>query len=104
MKKKALVVATVVGFIANFEYNDICRLQDMGYEVHIASDMSDCNNKEKLKRLLDSGAVTHDIKFYRNPFKLGNIKAYRRKHPNHPLLHIHWPYRSGSVRQPVFLQ
>ena len=96
MKKKALVVATVVGFIANFEYNDICRLQDMGYEVHIASDMSDCNNKEKLKRLLDSGAVTHDIKFYRNPFKLGNIKAYRQLKElavkeKFDLLHCHTP-------------
>ena len=94
--KKALVVATVVGFIANFEMNDILILQRMEYEVHIAADMSDCNNKEKLYGLLSSGVIAHDIKFSRNPFKAGNIKAFKElrdlaQAERFDLLHCHTP-------------
>lgn len=94
--KKALIVATVVGFIANFEINDIFILQKMGYEVHIASDMSDCNNKEKLNKLLCTGIIAHNIKFFRNPFRYGNIKAFRQlnhlvKTEHFDLIHCHTP-------------
>lgn len=94
--KKALIVATVIGFIANFEMNDITILQEMGYEVHVASDMSDCNNKEKLSRLLNSGIVAHNIKFYRNPFKIGNFKAFEQLNKlaqteKYDLIHCHTP-------------
>ena len=94
--KKALILATAVGFIANFEMNDISILQEMGYEVHVVSDMSDCNNKEKLNKLLHSGIIAHNIKFFRNPFKYDNIKAYNKlnrlvKTERFDLIHCHTP-------------
>lgn len=103
MKKKALVAATVIGFIANFEYNDILILQSMGYEVHVAANMSDCNNKDKLNRLLNSGIIPHDIKFCRNPFKAGNIEAYQQlegliKREKYDILHCHTPVAGVFAR------
>ncbi len=94
--KKALIVATVVGFIANFEINDIIILQEMGYEVHIASNMSDCNNKTKLNKLLCSGIIAHNIRFYRNPFVIGNFNAFKQLNKlvqleKFDLIHCHTP-------------
>ena len=94
--KKALIVATVSAFIANFEQNDISILQNMGYEVHILCDMDACSNKEKLKKLLQLGVIPHDIKIRRNPLKKENIIAYREikrivKGEKFDLVHCHTP-------------
>lgn len=75
--KKALVVATIVGFITSFEMNDIRILQEMGYEVHIATNMSDYGSIKKLELLLATGVISHDIKFNRQPFSFGNVKAFK---------------------------
>ena len=94
--KKALVVATIVGFITSFEMNDIHILQEMGYEVHIASNMDNCSNAKKLDYLLSTGVISHNIKFHRNPFCIGNIKAFKELRKlmddaNFDLLHCHTP-------------
>ena len=47
--KKALIVATVSAFIANFEQNDISILQNMGYEVRALCDMNECSNIKLLQ-------------------------------------------------------
>ena len=59
--KKALVVATVAGFIAGFEFNNVLILKEMGYEVHIAANMDFCNNTRNLKKLLLDGVIAHDF-------------------------------------------
>ena len=94
--KKALIIATVAGFIANFEQNDILILQNMNYEVHVLGDMDACSNKEKLKKMLQLGVIPHDIKIRRNPFKKENIIAYREiikviKEEKFDLVHCHTP-------------
>lgn len=94
--KKALIVATVAAFIANFERNNISLLQNMNYEVHVLCDMNACSNKEKLKKMLQLGVIPHDIKIRRNPFKKENIIAYREikkivKEEEFDLVHCHTP-------------
>lgn len=94
--KKALMIATVVGFIASFERNDISILQRMEYEVHIASNLHKCNNKEKLNKLISLGIIVHNIEFSRNPFSLKNVKAFQMlnglvKKEQFDLIHCHTP-------------
>ena len=38
--KKALIIASVYGFIHHFERNDIKILQELGYEVTVASNLT----------------------------------------------------------------
>lgn len=75
--KKALMVATVVGFIASFEKSDINILQEMGYEVHCAANYSRVNDPEKIKQLDEMGVVRQHIEFARSPFSKRNIQAYQ---------------------------
>ena len=94
--KKALIVATVAGFVSNFERNNISLLQNMNYEVHVLCDMDACSNKVKLSKLLQLGVITHDIKLRRNPLKKDNIIAYREikrilKEEKFDLVHCHTP-------------
>lgn len=35
--KKALIITTISGFVPQFEKNNVALLQNMGYEVHYAS-------------------------------------------------------------------
>lgn len=89
--KKALIVATVGGFITCFEKNDIKLLQSMGCEVHVACDVQD-----QLEALQQTGAVVHDIPFARSPFSRKNLAAYRAlkqvmEETAFSLVHCHTP-------------
>ena len=89
--KKALIVASVYGFIHHFERNDIKILQELGYEVTIASNFN--NYKEELDNLNIN--LVH-IPFQRNPFSLKNITAYKKlneflKKEKVDLIHCHTP-------------
>lgn len=76
--KKALMIATVVGFIASFEKSDINILQKMGYEVHCAANYSKVNDPEKIRQLDDMGVVRHHVEFARSPFSKTNLQAYKK--------------------------
>lgn len=41
MKKKALLIATVGGFVTHFEWSNVRLLQEMGYEIYAASNYHD---------------------------------------------------------------
>lgn len=89
--KKALLVATVYGFIASFEQNNIRILQELGYEVWCA-----CNMAESDQRLADLGVWTVDVPFERNPFGRKNMIAYKClkgiiKKEKFSLIHCHTP-------------
>ena len=71
--KKALIVASVYGFIHHFERNDIKILQELGYEITVASNFD--NYKNELDNL--NVNLIH-IPFQRSPFSLKNITAYRK--------------------------
>lgn len=94
--KKALMIATVVGFIASFEKSDINILQEMGYEVHCAANYSRVNDPEKIKQLDDMGVIRQHITFARNPFSKMNIQAYKElnrviKREHFDIVHCHTP-------------
>lgn len=100
--KKALIVATVFRFL-NFEKSDIQILLDMGYEVHIATNM----RGEKWLRddgTLDGLNITkHQIDFGRVPFSKDSIKSYKeikkliRKY-NFDVIHCHTPVAAAITR------
>lgn len=91
MKKKAMIIATVYSFVSHFEKNDIKILQELGYEVIVAS------NFEGYKGELEELNVEKlDIPFTRSPISLKNIKAFFKlnkylKENKVSLIHCHTP-------------
>ena len=78
--KKVLLVATVGGFVPQFELNDVKILQNMGYEVHY------CANFKRMVYDVDTEVFKkHDIKLHQidifgSPKRLyANIKACSKK-------------------------
>ncbi len=56
-----------------FGHYDYQVLLKLGHEVHIAA-----NFKDEIDHFDDPGVIKHQIDFVRNPFSLGNIRAYRQ--------------------------
>ena len=101
--EKALIVSTNLGFIANFEQNDIRLLQEMGYEVHCAANESLVGNMKNLERLLKSDITVHDICFNRNPGSTMNIRAMKAlrllmEKEHFSLVHCHTPVAAACTR------
>lgn len=91
MKKKAMLIATVYRFISHFEKNDIKILQELGYEIIVAS-----NYEEYKGELEDLNIKKLDIPFTRSPISLKNIKAFSKlnkylKENQVDLIHCHTP-------------
>lgn len=89
--KKALMVATVGGFICSFEKNDIKLLKNLGYEVFIA-----CNTKGREEELEQLGCKIVHLPIARNPFKKQNIISYQQlkvlmEKEKFDLVHCHTP-------------
>lgn len=94
--KKALIIATVGGFIASFELNDVKILQKYGYEVHGASNFKDLQSKAQQTKIRDSGMICHQIDFERSPFRRATPAAYMQlkkllQEEDFELLHCHTP-------------
>jgi len=95
MMKKVLLVATVGGFVPQFELNDVKILQEMGYEVHY------CANFKRMVYDVDTSVFKHyDIKLHQidipcSPYQIrANIRAFiqLRKvidRENFDLIHCH---------------
>ena len=75
--KKALIVATVGGFLAQFEMGNASLLEEMGYEVHYASNfnMPAYGNESRLEK---TQIICHQIDFERSPYSMENIRSYRQ--------------------------
>lgn len=96
--KKALMVATVARFFGLFEQNDIKLLQELGYEVHCAADLS-----EDIERTKNIEMVRHHIDFNRSPFSKQTIVAYRQlkklmEEEHFDLIHCHTPVGGVCAR------
>ena len=99
--KKALIVANTARFIVSFELDSIRILQEMGFEVHCASNFnseSDIAGAEN--KLREKGAAVHQIDICRSPFRAGNVRALKDlkkliKDEGFALVHCHTP--SGGV-------
>lgn len=95
--KKALVVATVIRFLG-FERNDITILQELGYEVHCAANLSD-----EMERTKSIDMIRHQIDFSRSPFSKQTIIAYRQlkelmEKEHFDLVHCHTPVAAICAR------
>ena len=61
--KKVLLVTRVSGFIPQHEMQHVRILQDMGYEVHYASDFNNVVYGKDNSRLEHTQIITHQIDF-----------------------------------------
>lgn len=101
--KKALLVTTVSGFIPQFEMNNVRILQQMGYEVHYASNYNTPSYGKDNHRLDGTGIIRHQIDFVRSPYSLKNCIVYRQlkilmEKDKYQLVHCHTPMGSVMAR------
>lgn len=80
LKKNALVIATIGAFIRSFELNNISILQEMGYTVHVATNMhfSQYAFFDFESFFKERGIIAHQIDFERSPFSKSNFKAKKQ--------------------------
>lgn len=102
--KKALITASVFGFIGSFEKSNIKILLDQGYELHVATNMS-----KDLKAFGDTGqldgfdVIKHQISYSRSPLSLQTIRSYKAikkliQEENFDLIHCHTPVAAMLTR------
>lgn len=93
-KKKALYTATVDSHILHFHIPYLKLLQEMGYEVHVAT-----NGTAEIPHC----DVRHTVSFARSPFKPDNLRAIGQlrkiiDHEQFDLIHTHTPMGSVVTR------
>ncbi|MCI9078629.1 MAG: glycosyltransferase family 4 protein [Lachnospiraceae bacterium] len=99
--KKALLVTRVSGFIPQHEMNNVKILQEMGYEIHYATNLNNVVYGKDNSRLNNTGIITHQVDFVRSPFSKNVIKAYIQLKQlilsgEFDLIHCHMPM-SGVI-------
>lgn len=99
--KKALLVTRVSGFVPQHESNNVKLLQELGYEVHYATNLHTVVYGTDNRRLEGTGIITHQIDFQRSPFSRGVKKSYRQLkelmlREQFDLIHCHMPM-SGVI-------
>lgn len=102
--KKVLIVTHVSGFVPQFEMNNVRILQELGYEVHYASNYNTPSYGTDNSRLDGTGIVRHQIDFVRSPFSFrANRKAYTQLKQlmleiPFELVHCHTPMGGALAR------
>lgn len=103
-QKKALLVTTISGFVPQFEMNNVYILQEMGYEIHYASNFNNVHYGSDNHRLDGTGIIKHQVDFVRSPFKLkANYKAYKQLkqvmgEEHYDMVHCHTPMGAVIAR------
>lgn len=101
MKKKILIVTSVWGFLAKFGREDVKILQELGYEVHYASNKENPIYQFAADVYEKMGVIYHDMDIWQSPFGVRhNARAVRQirqlvKEEQISLLHCHTP--SGGL-------
>ena len=101
--RKALLVTHVSGFVPQFEMNNVRILQELGYEVHYASNFHTPSYGTDNHRLDGTGIIRHQIDFVRSPFSAKNCLVYRQmcdlmKREHFSLVHCHTPMGGVMAR------
>lgn len=102
--KKALIVTTVSGFVPQFEMNNVRILQELGFEVHYASNFNNPSYGSDNSRLENTGIIKHQIDFNRSPFAIrDNITVFRQLKNlmldnRFDLIHCHTPMGGAMAR------
>lgn len=78
-KKKILYIENVASiFAVNFYIAAAKAAQQLGYEFHVAYNAFDYSKENKKKIFEQYGVIFHQIDFIRQPYHLGNIKAFKQ--------------------------
>lgn len=101
--KKALLVTRVSGFVPQHEMNNVKILQEMGYEVHYATNLNMVVYGKDNRRLEGTGIITHQIDFQKTPFSRNVSIAYHQLQDlmlQEPfdLIHCHMPLSAVVTR------
>lgn len=109
-RNKALITTTTPYMIRQFLLNDIKILQDLEYEIDVATNFQTFNviseeELQKLKEYLENEHIQiHQIDFERNMFKIGShIRSYKQmkrlmNEREYDLIHTHTPISSLITR------
>lgn len=107
MTKKVLMLAAKANMIQQFNHRNIKILQELGYEVHVASNMVDAGSmsdqeNERFKRWMkDNDVIAHQVDFERRLGTIkGNMLATRQlkqlfRDNDFKFIHVHSPL--GSI-------
>lgn len=107
MTKKVLMLAAKANMIHQFNHRNIKILQELGYEVHVATNMIDAGSmsvqeNERFKQwMIDNGVIAHQVDFERRLGTIrGNIVAVRQlkkvfRANDYKFIHVHSPL--GSI-------
>lgn len=107
--KKALIIATIGGFLSVTEINNARLLQKLGFEVHYAANRKLRNYEFEEQELIDMGIVLHQVDFSKNPFdfaKLGKcIKELKRliDKEKFDVIHCHTPVGGVAGRMAAYI-
>lgn len=102
--KKALIVATVGGFLPQFEMSNVHLLQKLGYEIHYASNFKNCIYEFNEKEMETNGIILHQVDILKNPFRLVSLRRAIKKiksilnQEQIQLIHCHTPIGSVVAR------
>lgn len=103
MAGKALLVTRVSGFVPQHEMNNVKILQEMGYEVHYATNLHNVVYGEDNHRLDGTGVIPHQIDFEKSPFSKNVRVAYCQLQKlmlqeQFDLVHCHMPLSAVIAR------
>ena len=102
--KKALVVTHVSGFVPQFEMNNVRLLQEIGYEVHYASNFQNVSYGIDNRRLEDTGIICHQVDFTRSPYDIKQHKIAIKQmqmlleKESFTIMHCHTPVGAALAR------
>lgn len=101
--KKALLVTRVSGFIPQHEMNNVKILQEMGYEVHYATNLQVVVYGTDNRRLEGTGIITHQVDFQKSPLSRDVSRAYQQLRQlmleeSFDLVHCHMPLSAAITR------
>ena len=68
--KKILYITTISGFLPQFEKNDVEIMQNMGYEIHYASNLKKPIYTFDEKELKQQGIILHQIDIEKSPAQI----------------------------------
>lgn len=97
IKKEALIITTVGGFLQQFEMQHVRLLQEAGYHIHYASNFNNRVYDCDIAALAELGIKIHHVNIQKNPAAfIENYKALRKiigiiKKENIQIVHCHNP-------------
>ena len=102
--KRVLIVTTISGFLPQFEMDNVELLQELGYEVHYASNFMVPVYEYDKDVFKNKNIIKHHIDFVRSPYAIAkNIKVYYQLKNllntiSFDLIHCHTPMGGVMAR------